>query len=47
MELQTSRTQLEIQVEPPPAVRQTSAPTASAPHRFFRRLKSIFGTLFH
>jgi hypothetical protein len=47
MELQTSRTQLEIQIQPPPAVQQTSAPTASAPHRFFRRLKSIFGTLFH
>jgi hypothetical protein len=46
MELQTPRTQLEIQIQPP-TVRQTSAPTASAPHRFFRRLKSIFGTLFH
>jgi hypothetical protein len=46
MDLQTSRTQLEIQIQPP-AVRQTSAPTASAPRRFFRRLKSIFGTLFH
>jgi hypothetical protein len=47
MELQTSRTQLEIQIQPPPAVRQPAAPAASAPHRFFRRLKSIFGTLFH
>jgi len=47
MELRTSRAQLEIQIEPPPVVRQTSAPTASAPHRFIRRLKSIFGTLFH
>lgn len=47
MELETSRTQLEIQIHPPSAVRQTAAPTASAPHRFFRRLKTILSTLFH
>jgi hypothetical protein len=38
--------QLEIQIQPPPAASLNPRRRASAPHRFFRRLKNIFSALF-
>jgi hypothetical protein len=37
---------LEIHVQPPPAAALNPRRRASAPHRFFRRLKNIFSALF-
>jgi hypothetical protein len=38
--------QLEIQIQPPPDASLNPRRRASAPHRFFRRLKNIFSALF-
>ena len=39
--------QLEIQIQPPPVVAPDSAQTGSGSRRFFRRIKGIFGAIFH
>ena len=39
--------QLEIQIQPPAVVAPDSTHTSSGPRRFFRRIKSIFGAIFH
>jgi hypothetical protein len=38
--------QLQIEIQPPPAAAANPTRRASAPHRFFRRLKNIFTALF-
>jgi hypothetical protein len=40
------RSQLEVQVQPPPAVPKSPAQPGSAPGRFFRRIKGIFRAIF-
>jgi hypothetical protein len=40
------RSQLEVQVQPPPAVPKSPAQPGSAPRRFFRRIKGIFQAIF-
>jgi hypothetical protein len=40
------QSQLEIQIQPPPA-KQSGAPTASGPRRFFKRIGGIFSAIFH
>jgi hypothetical protein len=46
MEMSAARSQLEIQIQPPPAEPQGSAPPGSAPRRFLRRIKGIFVAIF-
>jgi hypothetical protein len=47
METSARQAQLEIQIQPPPAVPQSSIqPKPSAPRRFLRRLKGIFAAVF-
>jgi hypothetical protein len=45
-ETSAARSQLEIQIQPPPAEPQGSAPPGSAPRRFLRRIKGIFVAIF-
>jgi hypothetical protein len=46
MEPSPSRSQLEIQIQPPAPTPQGSAQPGSAPRRFFRRIRSVFGAMF-
>jgi hypothetical protein len=46
MEPSPARSQLAMQIQPPPAEPHSSAQPASAPRRFLRRIKSIFSAIF-